>query len=167
MSNDINIKEFIKNRLDNLDNARKKYNDFINNQNFKIEKKEDNTWNITFFDDNKNVLYENKCSILGTLDLNTNIWLWAWVTPNFTIEETKESRDILNYGLLLEPNSNSNIHFYIKSHFVNSRIYFDSDITFDIHLALAFYITKKSKFIYPRIRKGLNGINLISYYLVY
>ena len=75
MSNDINIKEFIKNRLDNLDNARKKYNDFINNQNFKIEKKEDNTWNITFFDDNKNVLYENKCSILGTLDLNTNIWL--------------------------------------------------------------------------------------------
>ena len=52
-------------------------------------------------------------------------------------------------SLELEPNNNSNIHFFIKSHFVNSRIYFDSDVTFDIHLALSLYITKKPKFIYP------------------
>jgi hypothetical protein len=166
MSNDINIKEFIKNRLDNLDNSNKKYNHLINNKDFKIEKKEDNYWYIKFFDNNKKILYENKCSILGSFDLNTNIWLWAWVTPNFTIEETKDSRELLNYGLTLEPNSNSNIHFYIKSHFVNSRLYFDSDITFDIHLALSFYITKTSKFIFPR-SNIINNVNVISYYLVY
>jgi len=166
MSNDINIKEFIKNRLDNLDNSNKKYNDLINNKDFKIEKKEDNYWYIKFFDSEKKILYENKCSILGSFDLNTNIWLWAWVTPNFTIEETKDSRELLNYGLTLEPNSNSNIHFYIKSHFVNSRLYFDSDITLDIHLALSFYITKTSKFIFPR-SNIINNVNVISYYLVY
>jgi hypothetical protein len=167
MSDNFDIKEFIRNRLDNLDNSNKKYNHLIINENIKIEERDNNIWFINFFNEDKKVLYENKCSVLGTLDLNTNIWLWGWVTPNFTIEETKDSREILNYGLLLEPNSNSNIHFYIKSHFVNSRIYFDSDTTFDIHLALSFYITKKAKFIYPRRIKGLEGTNLIVYYLVY
>ena len=167
MSDNLDIKDFIRNRLDNLDNSNEKYNHLIKNENIKIEKKEDNFFYINFFDNDKKIIYENKCSIIGTLDLNTSTWLWAWVSSYFTIEETKDAREILNYGLELDPNSNSNIHFYIKSHFVNSRIYFDSDITFDIHLALSFYITKKAKFIYPRTRKGLDGTNLIVYYLVY
>jgi hypothetical protein len=166
MTDNIDIKDFIKNRLDNLDNSNEKYSDLINNSNIKFEL-DDNVNFIKFYDDKQKEIYKGKITILGTLDLDSKVWLWAWVTPNFTIEQSKDSRDILKYALELEPNSNSSVHFYIKSHFVNSRIYFDSDITFDIHLALSFYITKKAKFIYPRITKNLEGTNLIVYYLVF
>jgi len=161
-SND--IKYFIKSRLDNYDKSNKKYYNLINNDDIKIDYQDGHIY-IKFFENEKTV-YEGRTTILGTMDLESKVWLWSWVTPNFTIEETKDARDILNYGLALEPNSNSTIHFYIKSHFVNSRIYFNADITLDIHLALSLYITKKGKFIYPRF-KNISGKKVIVYYLVY
>jgi len=161
-SND--IKDFIKTKLDNYDKSNKKYYDLINNDDIKIDYKDSHIY-IKFFE-NKKTVYEGKTTILGTMDLESKVWLWSWVTPNFTIEETKDARDILNYGLALEPNSNSTIHFYIKSHFVNSRIFFNTDITLDIHLALSLYITKRGKFIYPR-HKNISGKKVIVYYLVY
>ena len=166
MSENLDIKEFIKTRLDNFDKSNEKYNNLIEVENTKIEKRDNITF-LIFLDKNGKKIQESRVTILGTFDLNTNIWLWAWVTPYFTSEESKDSRDILNYGLELEPNNNSNIHFFIKSHFVNSRIYFDSDVTFDIHLALSLYITKKPKFIYPRRKKLEGGSDIIVYYLVY
>ena len=158
------IKDFIKVRLDNLDKSNKKYENFVNNDNIKIDYKDSQIY-ITFFE-NEKVMYEGKTTVLGTMDVDSKVWLWSWVTPNFTIEETKYAREILNYGLNLEPNSNSTIHFYIKSHFVNSRIYFHSDVTLDIHLGLSLYITKRGKFIYPR-HKNISGRKVIVYYLVY
>jgi hypothetical protein len=166
MNENDDVTNFIRERLDNYDNSNKKYYDLINNQNIKFEKKNNYIY-IKFFNDKHEEQYEGKATVLGSIDTNSKVWLWGWVTPNFTIEETKDARDLLKYALELEPNSNSNIHFYIKSHFVNSRIYFDSNVTFDIHLALSFYITKKAKFIYPRINKNLEGVNVIVYYLIY
>lgn len=166
MSENIDIKEFIRTRLDKFDESNKKYNHLIENSNIKIEDKE-GIINIIFNDETGKNIYESKATILGTMDVGTNIWLWAWVTPYFSSSQTKDSRELLQYGLELEPDNNSNIHFYIKSHFVNSRIYFDSNITFDIHLALSLYISKKTKFIYPRIRKLEGGNTIIVYYLIY
>lgn len=159
------IKDFIKTRLDNFDKINKKYYDLINNENVNIGYIGDEI-NIKFLNEENKEVYEGKGTILGTFDFEGQVWLWSWVSPNFTIEDTKDARAILNYGLGLEPYSNSIIHFYIKSHFINSRIYFNTDITLDIHLALSLYITKRGKFIYPR-RKIINGKKVIVYYLVY
>ena len=61
------------------------------------------------------LIFEDKASILGIFDINTNVWLWAWTSPTFTQEELKDSLDILKYSLSYDPKSNSNIHKYIKS----------------------------------------------------
>jgi hypothetical protein len=166
MSENLDIKEFIRTRLDNFDKSNEKYNYLLEADNIKINKK-DNLLYLLFSDKNDKKIYEGQTTVLGSLDLDTNIWLWAWVTPYVSSEESKDSRDLLKYGLELEPDNNSNIHFYIKSHFVNSRIHFDSDVTFDIHLALSLYITKKPKFIYPREVNLEGGKTIVVYYLVY
>ena len=154
------IKEFIKERLNYLDESNEKYKHLIKIKSENV-KQNDKTRIMTFKDKDIEI-YKGKVTTLGSFDLNTKIWLWAWVTPYFTSEQTKHSRDILEYGLNLEPDTNSFIHFYLKSHFVTSRIYFDTDISLEIHLALALYIAK-TKFIYPKYDKSLN---LIQYFLV-
>ena len=165
-NDDNNIKDFIRSRLDNLDKINEKYSNLIENKNVKIESTEGKI-NITFLDDKNEKVYSNRATVLGIFDSETNVWLYSWVTPNFTIEETKDARNILKYSLELEPNSNSGIHFYIKAHFVNSRIYFDSKNTLDIHLGLCLYILKKIKFIYPRVKIDNNGNKVTVYYVVY
>jgi hypothetical protein len=163
----IDLYEFIKIRLDNFDKSNKQYAEYIemaeddayNLENKSIRLLENNI--ISFKKDNK-LIFEDKASILGIFDINTNVWLWAWTSPTFTQEELKDSLDILKYSLSYDPKSNSNIHKYIKAHFTCSRINFDKDIYLNIHLALSLYISKK-KFIYPRIDKDLNQIR---YYTV-
>ena len=154
------ITEFIKQRLNYLDESNNKFKHLI----------EISQENVTQIEDNQTIIFKEKfieiyvapCTILGTFDLNTKIWLWAWVSPYFSSKQTKDSRDILEYGLKFEPDSNSAIHFYLKNHFVSSRLYFDTDIAFDVHLALSLYIAKK-KFIYPKYNKPLN---VIQYFMV-
>ena len=69
----------------------------------------------------------NLCSLLGVLDSNSRLWLWSWCLPSFSYDETSEARKILNYGLMLEPSTNSLIHYYMKSHLVNSRLFFEKN----------------------------------------
>jgi hypothetical protein len=154
------ITEFIKQRLNYLDESNNKFKHLI-----KISPENVDQYNDTqtiIFKEKDIFLYEGKSTTLGTFDLNTKIWLWAWVSPYFTSKETKHSKDILEYGLKLEPDSNSIIHFYLKNHLVSSRIYFDTDIALDVHLAISLYITK-TKFIYPKYDKHLN---LVQYFMV-
>ena len=88
-SND--IKDFIKSRLDNYDKSNKKYYNLINNDDIKIDYQDGHIY-IKFFENEKTV-YEGRTTILGTMDLESKVWLWSWVTPNFTIEETKDARE--------------------------------------------------------------------------
>jgi hypothetical protein len=154
------ITEFIKQRLNYLDESNNKFKHLI-----KISPENVNQYNDTqtiIFKEKDIEIYEGKSTTLGTFDLNTKIWLWAWVSPYFTSKETKHSKDILEYGLKLEPDSNSIIHFYLKNHLVSSRLYFDTDIALDVHLAISLYITK-TKFIYPKYDKSLN---LVQYFMI-
>lgn len=163
-NNDDNSKSFIKDKLDLLDNSNSKYKNLINNKDVDFEVSDDTTKII--FKKNGETIYSGRCSLLGVFDTNSKLWLWAWCVPTFSYDETSESRKILNYGLMLEPNTNSMIHYYIKPHLVNSRLYFDANIFLDIHLGLSIYISK-AKFIYPRVKGVINGKELIVYYLVY
>jgi hypothetical protein len=154
------ITEFIKQRLNYLDESNNKFKHLIKiSSDNVIQNEVDQT---IIFKDKDIEIYKGKITTLGSFDLNTKIWLWAWVTPYFTSKQTKHSRDILEYGLKLEPDSNSLIHFYLKNHIISSRIYFDTDIALDVHLAISLYIAK-TKFIYPKYDKTLN---LIQYFMV-
>jgi len=154
------IKEFIKERLDYLDKTNKKFKYLIETPSENVIQNEKEQ--IIIFKVKNIEIYKGPVTILGNFDLNTRIWLWAWVTPYFTSKQTKHSRDILEYGLQLDPESNSFIHFYLKNHFISSRIYFETDIALDVHLALSLYIAK-TKFIYSKYDKQLN---LIQYFMV-
>jgi hypothetical protein len=164
MDNENDSKSFIKEKLDVLDNSKSKYKNLINIKDVEFEV--DNDFTKIIFKKNNENLYSGKCSLLGVFDVNAKLWIWSWCLPTFSYDETSEARKILNYGLMLEPNTNSLMHYYIKSHLVNSRLYFENDIFLDIHLGLSIYLSK-AKFIYPKVKGVINGKELIVYYLVY
>ena len=67
------------------------------------------------------------------------------------LKQIKTCRDILSYGLSLEPGSNSNEHFFIKSLLINSRILIQEDTQLEINLAIFSYLAKaKIGFIFSR-----------------
>ena len=129
-----------------------KYNKYINIQNIKFKQHPDtriiSTDKLIIFDDT----YEYDYEVLGYYDNNTNIWIWGWVLPNMSAEKTIICKELLEYGIKLEPSSNSEEHYIIKSLLVNSRLKLDEYIQLETYLAIIFYIIKnKILFIYPRI----------------
>ena len=127
----------------------------------------DNT--ITFILDDSEKTFDFE--MLGYFDNQAHIWIWAWLLTDLNSEQTKMARELLNYGLKLEPSSNSVEHFFIKSLLVNSRVSIEEDIQLDTNLAIFSYIIKnKIKFIYPRKRyleKSNNtGEYVTFYYLI-
>ena len=157
-----NINFFIKDKLDILDKSKSKYKDYINIKDIIIKKEEKKI----IFKKNGEEVYTGKFSQLGLFDLKSRLWLWAWCYPELNSNEIIESRQILNYGLELEPSTNSLVHNYIKSHLINSRLYFENEIFLDIHLGLALYILKKSKFIYQKFY-DIGDSQLIFYTVIY
>ena len=164
-NNDNNdIKSFIKDKLDILDKSKSKYKEYINIKDIKlITDSEDKK---IIFKKNGEEVYTGKFSYLGLFDLKSRLWIWAWCYPAISYNNTLESRQILNYGLMLEPSTNSLIHYYIKSHLINSRLFFENDIFLDIHLGLSLYILKKSKFIYQK-HINIGDSEIILYLIVY
>jgi len=72
--------------------------------------------------------------------------------PLFNIQQTSISKDLLQYGLKLEPvNDNDINNLFLKVQFVNSRFLLQDFLQLEIHLALSSYLSKnKFKFIYPK-----------------
>ena len=153
------LKTFIKDKLDILDKSNNKYKNYINTSEYDIITKE-NT-NLFIIEKNEEILYSGKIYILGFFDTNTRLWIWAWSSPDFQSFEIEYSKKILEYGLMLEPLTNANIHYYMKPHLVNSRLFFENSICLDIHLGLILYISK-GKFIKSRV---INKI--VIYYLIF
>ena len=124
------LSQTIKMAIEKYDTICLKYKEYIN-KNAQIEGAGNK---IKFnFDD-----YEEEfdCEILGYFDNQNNIWIYSWVLTNRNLSDTKISRELLEYGLKLEPNSNTDEHFMIKSLLVNSRIQIEESLQLDINLAL-------------------------------
>ena len=143
------LSQTIKKAIDHYDNKKLMYEKFINTQNVKFDEL---LTEITFnFDDDisKTFNYE----ILGYFDNQTNIWIWGWLLSDLKTDLTRLSRELLEYGLKLEPSSNSYEHFMIKGLLVNSRIQIDEDVQLDVNIAIyVSLIRDKIKFIYRRKR---------------
>ncbi len=120
-------------------------------------------------DDNNEFKYE----FLGIFDNSTNIWMWAWLVPEFMYNETNIVRKLLNYGLKISSTVSSrldNEKLYLKTQMVNGRFLLYDSFQLDLHLAISSYLAKDNiKFIYYK-KKYLNKekTKYISvYYLIY
>ena len=125
-----------------------KYFEYIKNTNFKIDEITDN---ITFYFDDASEEFEYE--ILGYFDNQNHIWIWGWLLGDLESQFTQTSRELLEYGLKLEPKSSNNDHFMIKALLVNSRIQIEELVQLEINLSIySSLMREKIKFIFPRIR---------------
>ena len=164
MDND-SLNQFIKKALQHYDNQNLTNIEILQIPDSDVKFSLD-TNTITFNLDEKEKSFDFE--MLGYFDNHANIWIWAWLLTNLNSEQTKISRELLNYGLKLEPTSNSIEHFFIKSLLVNSRISIEEDIQLDTNLGIFSYMIKnKIKFIYPRKRYLENSNNKDNYVTFY
>jgi hypothetical protein len=160
-----NIKEFFNKALKYYDNQQLEYYTYINNSDYNIIET-NNTITILPINNIKSIItytYE----ILGILDNQTHVWIWSWLVPDFDENIVKLTKELLFYGLKLEPRSNTDIHSYLKIQFLNSRILIENDIELDTHLSIISYLMKdKILFILPIILNKKNKNNQTIYYLI-
>lgn len=161
MDND-SLNQFIKKALQHYDNQNLANKEVLEVADTSVKfSLETNT--ITFKFDEKEKTFDFE--MLGYFDNQSHIWIWAWLLTDLNSEQTKMSRELLNYGLKLESTSNSIEHFFIKSLLVNSRISIEEDTQLDTNLAICTYIIKnKIKFIYPRKRYIDKSNNYVTFY---
>uniref|UniRef100_A0A6C0HW91 Uncharacterized protein n=1 Tax=viral metagenome TaxID=1070528 RepID=A0A6C0HW91_9ZZZZ len=163
---DLDLSTLINNALIYYDKQNIEYDEYIKSNNITVERE---TNKIIFNDNSKELKYE----FLGIFDNTTNIWIWAWLVPEFMFNETNISRKLLNYGLKISPtpiNKLDNEQLYLKTQMVNSRFLLYDQFQLDLHLAISSYLAKDSfKFIYSK-RKYLNKEKskyITVYYLIF
>jgi len=163
MENHIN--DLIKKSLIYFDNQNDKYKMYLQNTEiYLIEKQIVNK--ITNKNINNNLKFETE--VLGIYSHPTNVFIWSWSLPYLDINDTVISKELLNYGLKLDPSSNTMSHFYLKSLLVNARNYIESDFDLDLIQAISAYILKdKYNFIYPiNLYNKDKKIFMTTYFLV-
>jgi hypothetical protein len=138
----MNVNNLIKKSLEYYDKQQTKYKYYWYKSDLIVENKE-NKITIIDSEDENNIKLKSTYEILGIFDNQTKVWIWAWLLPFLNLSETTISRKLLEYGLKLEPNSNTHDHLYIKSQLLNSRILIEDSIELDIHLALVSYLVKE------------------------
>ena len=149
---DIDLSILIDNALKYYDIHNIEYDKYIKSENILIEREKNI---IKFVDFNTEFKYE----FLGIFDNTTNIWMWAWLVPEFMYNETNIVRKLLNYGLKISPTPVvrlNNEHLYLKTQMVNGRFLLYDEFQLDLHLAISSYLSKDNfKFIYYK-KKYLN-----------
>ena len=148
----------IEKSLEIYDNQNRAYDDYINNRDIEYKTSESEIIFIFKESNSSKIIKESfKYEILGIFDNDTFIWAWSWLIPYFKSRNTNISKELLQYGLKLEPSSSAIARdedidtVFLKVQFVNSRFLFEDNFQLDIHLALCSYLSKnKFKFILPR-----------------
>ncbi len=162
---DLDLSTLINNALIYYDEHNIEYDEYIKSDNIRVERE---TNKIIF--NNKT---EFKYEFLGIFDNTTNIWIWAWLVPEFMFNETNIVRKLLNYGLKISPtptNKLDNEQLYLKTQMVNGRFLLYDEFQLDLHLAISSYLAKDTfKFIYYK-KKYLNKEKtkyITVYYLIF
>ena len=159
MDIDEGIGQFILKSLDYYDEQQDKYEELMNSKDIEFDNK-NNEVIITV--KNKELIY-GSYQILGYYYMEPNIWVWSRVLNQINSESVEISKNLLSYGLKLEPHDVAE-HFYIKTLLVNSRILIEDKIQLDTNLAIYSYLLKgKFTFILP---KHVKDSNIIIYCLV-
>lgn len=144
------LNQLIKKALEYWDEQTEKYYKYIHSDKVELTLSTSEIKIYSKYEDESDTFFGNY-EILGYYDSNTNVWVWGWVPPYHNSNETQICRELLNYGLKLEPSSNTNEHYFLKSLLVNSRISIDEDIKLHNNLAIFSYLSKKKfEFIYGK-----------------
>lgn len=133
------LKTLIKKSLEYYDNLNRKFKEKYPRSEYQTLLKNNN---ISIIDSNDKVVYDSPSETLGIFILSSNTWIWSWMIPYLNLEVTNIARSLLNYGLKLEPLSNLEEHYFLKTSLVNSRIKLETRTELDIHLALMLYLSK-------------------------
>lgn len=112
--------------------------------------------------DLKGKTYESEVEILGIYYKSQGIWAWGWGISHLAPQQTFNSRELLNYGLVLDAGGSFN---YIKQLLTMSRGMINDPIQIDIIVAIALFLRKR-KFIYS-IKEKHNGYTIVTYYLIF
>lgn len=131
-----NFTNVIKNALSHYDDSNEKYDKLLKYNRKLFYDNEKNTYIINFVNKNKEVVFSSKCEMIGKYDLLNGFWLWAWADNSYDQHIMQYSKKILSYGLNLDSSK-------LRDHFINSKIFINSNAQLDIHLALILYILKK------------------------
>ncbi len=151
---DIDLSTLIDKALNYYDKHNIEYDKYIKSDNIILER-DNNIIRFPDVEENKEFKYE----FLGIFDNTTNIWMWAWLVPEFMYNETNIVRKLMNYGLKISPtptNRLNNEKLYLKTQMVNGRFLLYDEFQLDLHLAISSYLAKDNfKFIYYK-KKYLN-----------
>ncbi len=143
---DIDLSNLIDKAFDYYDNHNNEYSKYIKSDNITLDRDK----NIIKFNDFNQSVF--KYEFLGIFDNTTNIWMWAWLVPEFMYNETNIVRKLLNYGLKISPTPSirlNNEKLYLKTQMVNGRFLLYDEFQLDLHLAISSYLSKDFfKFIY-------------------
>ena len=157
--------DLIKKSLIHFDNQNIKYNKYLKDT-YLINEDDPKILSISTgkeIDNNLNFITE----ILGVFDHQSNVFLWSWTLPYLRVTETKISRELLKYGLNLDPVSNTPVQFFLKTLLINARNYIESDFDLELIQAISSYILKdKYSFIYPFNTYNGEKLFLTRYFLV-
>jgi hypothetical protein len=69
----------------------------------------------------------------------SKIWTWGWAIPYLQKNSIKTSKEILLYGINLNPGDD----ITLKMELITSRFRVANDVQLDIHLSLSSYLSKK------------------------
>ena len=164
MENHLN--DFILKSIKYFDKQNKKYSNYLNKTKL-ILTNNDKTCQIINIKTGETIKIKCNYEILGVFDHNSNVFLWGWSLPYLSLNETKISKELLNYGLKLEPSSNTISHFFLKSLLVNARNNIETDFDLDLIQAICSYILKdKCDFIYPLDLNDNNNNKIMTSYIL-
>ncbi len=160
----INFNKLIDNALHYYDTKMTQYRQYIiKQQNTNIDRDKQT---VTFPVQNHVFKYE----LLGVFDNSTDIWIWAWMIPDFKYNETLLVKKLLNYGLKICPSGTEEIQadkLYLRTQLTNSRFILNTEFQLELHLAISLYLIKdNAKFIHPVKVKLTNEKYITVYYII-
>lgn len=137
------ISSIVTDALEYYDNNNDKYKSLKEKSKFvKIEHGQntnDMEYNIIYFyDEEKNEIFRSRYEVIGMLSNESKVWTWGWAIPHLKKNSVKTSKDILLYGIDLNPNEDT----ILKTELITSRFRVANDVQLDIHISLSSYLSK-------------------------
>lgn len=136
----MNVPHMLKESLIELDRAKPVIKYLQKNAKLTLESFDNDYQRRKFFfrDKNNRLILETEIEILAIYYKKLKVWCWAWSQPTLKNSQNYLSKEILLYGLKLEPSLS-----YIKSILTVSRGVIKDEIQIDINLAIASSIIKQ------------------------
>ena len=135
------ISSIVTDALEFYDNNNEKYKTLKEKSKFvKIEQHQNDIEHniIYFYDENKQLFFQSRYEVIGMLSNESKVWTWGWAIPHLKKNSIKTSKDILLYGINLNPGDDT----ILKTELITSRFRVANDVQLDIHISLSSYLSK-------------------------